>query len=36
MAHLRPAVYPGDMSIFTGRTTVEKMHFHNDTGTLER
>lgn len=25
MAHLRPAVYPADTSIFTGRTTLEKM-----------
>lgn len=24
MAHLRPSVYPADMSIFTGRTTAEK------------
>ena len=29
MAHLRPAVYPADMTIFTGRTTPERMqHEH--------
>lgn len=31
MAHLRPAVYPADMSIFTGRHTVNKLHPHNQT-----
>lgn len=36
MAHLRPSVYPADMSIFTGRSTEEKMLLHNDTGNRER
>ncbi len=35
MAHLRPSVYPADMTIFTGRTTEEKMR-HEHAGEWER
>jgi cytochrome b subunit of formate dehydrogenase len=36
MVHLRPAIYPADMSIFTGRATVNKLHPHGQSMNPER